>query len=97
MAKLILTHVPYRIWKERPEQKELSAHVLEEAVGDKLCEMCNGTGAHRCECGDEHDCHECGATGITGDVEKELDYILTSLYVKECAADEMKFLKWSGV
>ena len=97
MAELKLNHVPYRIWKNKPEQKELSAKLLDEAKERTHCPYCNGNGVHSCECGDTHDCNYCGGTGLTSEVEKELDYILTSLYSKLCAEDEMKFLKWSGV
>jgi len=97
MADLKLKHYPYRIWKEKPEQKELAEKLIAAAEENSQCLECGGTGSHHCSCGDVHDCGECSGTGLSGEVEKELDYILTSIYSKECASDEMRFLKWRGV
>lgn len=29
------------------------------------CDFCDGEGEHECECGAEHECHQCGGTGLS--------------------------------
>ena len=39
------------------------------------CPNCDGTGDCTCACGDEHDCHTCGGTGVAPVEGKALDEV----------------------
>ena len=53
-----ITVLTYEEWFKLPDVKKLY-----EELEDNECGYCYGSGEHTCDCGDTHDCHECGGSG----------------------------------
>jgi hypothetical protein len=55
------------------------------------CSCCDGTGEHRCECGDEHECNSCDGTG------REEGETFLDLYKDQLARDIDRLEKYLKV
>jgi hypothetical protein len=55
---------------------------------ERECQMCDGTGLHTCECGDEHDCGWCHGS------KTEIDISLKDMYKRQRELDQARLEKY---
>jgi DnaJ-class molecular chaperone len=79
MLTTTFTFFTFEQWKEdNPDLVETK----------EVCDLCQGSGAHTCECGDEHECRCCNGTG------KTVEITLLDMYRSIRAREEAHLEKW---
>ena len=63
--------MPFEVWIERNP----------DMATDDDCPACDGSGWHKCSCGDMHDCPKCEGTGHVSNITAR------ELYQAECARE----------
>lgn len=81
MTKVIdgITVLTYEEWKKSPAIKELADSI-------EVCDTCDGTGEHECDCGDTHECGACDGSGKLQDI--------CDVYERLLRGELEKLLQW---
>ena len=71
------------------ESERIAEMIEAQEIKPFKCSMCNGTGEHECDCGDEHPCQSCREMGVKGIVDDALLKELETHYDAFMAAMEI--------